>query len=83
MYVLQNISVALSLSKVMKILQEVLENARTSGQTNATNLPYTNYVAHRTNNNVRQRLEFKIARVTSQSVVCRSETLTVKPETKP
>jgi len=85
-YVLQNISVALSLSKVMKILQEVLENARTSGQTNATNLPYTNsvyYVAHRRNNKVRQRLEFKIARVTSQSVVCRSETLTVKLETKP
>jgi len=84
--VLQHISVVLSISNVVKILQDVLENARTSRQTNATNLPYTNsvyYVAHRSHNNVCKRLQFKNARVTSQSVVCRSETLTVKPETKP
>jgi len=70
----------------MKILQDVLENAITSGQTNATNLPYTNsvyYVAHRTHNKLRKRLEFKNARVSSRSVVCRSDILTVKPETKP
>jgi len=48
----------------MKILQDVLENARTSGQTNMTNLPCTNsvyYVAHRAHNNVGKRLEFKNA----------------------
>jgi hypothetical protein len=71
---------------VMKFLQNFLENVRKSEKTNTTNLPCTNsvyYIADRTHNNVSKQLEFKNVRVTSQFVVCRSETLMVKSETKP